>query len=82
MTRRMDECMQCLFPFLSDILIFLLAARNYVDKAASIDSNLTYASSDTFILRADYTNVLEDSASGRDSVRIKSKKTFKEHIVM
>lgn len=56
--------------------------RNYVDKDTSIKSNLTFASVDTFILRADYRKVFPGSDVGRDSVRIKSNKTYKRHVAV
>ena len=56
--------------------------RNYVDQATSIKQNLTYASQDTFILRTDFQSVLNPNGTGRDSVRIRSKKTFSTHVAM
>ncbi|KAF8646280.1 hypothetical protein AX16_007289 [Volvariella volvacea WC 439] len=55
---------------------------NYVDRATAIARNLTYASGDTFILRADSTSVLSPSGPGRNSVRIRSNKTFRTHVAV
>ncbi|KAF8911769.1 laminarinase [Mucidula mucida] len=49
---------------------------NYVDAATSAAQNLTYASSNSFIMRADHTSVLSASGPGRNSVRLKSNKAF------
>ena len=53
-----------------------------MDQGTSRDLNLTYASSDTFIMRADYKNHLDPSGPGRNSVRIKSQKTFTKHVAV
>jgi len=55
---------------------------NYVDQATSIKQNLTFASDDTFILRTDFHNVLKPDGPGRNSVRIRSKKTFTTHVAI
>ncbi|KJA15430.1 glycoside hydrolase family 16 protein [Hypholoma sublateritium FD-334 SS-4] len=52
---------------------------NYVDQTTSKSQNLTYASSDTFIMRPDFTTVLSASGPGRNSVRIKSVATYTTH---
>ncbi|KAF8217156.1 glycoside hydrolase family 16 protein [Mycena galopus ATCC 62051] len=53
---------------------------NYVDKATAQSLNLTYASDDTFILRADFKTVISDSsATGRDSVRIRTNNAYTTH---
>ncbi|KAG8909551.1 hypothetical protein FRC00_009893 [Tulasnella sp. 408] len=49
---------------------------NYVNQATALAQNLTYTSSDTLILRADYKTVLSSSGPGRNSVRIQSKKAY------
>ncbi|KAF8193714.1 laminarinase [Pholiota molesta] len=51
----------------------------YVDQATSISQNLTFASSDSFILRTDFKTVLSASGPGRNSVRMKSSKTYTTH---
>ena len=56
--------------------------RNYVDQATSIKENLTFASQDAFILRTDFKTVLSSTGPGRNSVRIRSKKTFTTHVAM
>ncbi|KAF9035192.1 endo-1,3(4)-beta-glucanase [Panaeolus papilionaceus] len=55
---------------------------NYVDQNTSRNQNLTYASGNTFILRADYRNTLNPSGPGRNSVRIRSKKTYTTHVAV
>lgn len=54
----------------------------YVDKPTSIHQNLTYATSDTFILRTDFKTVLDPNGPGRNSVRIRSKKTYTSHVAV
>ena len=53
-----------------------------MDQGTSQNLNLTYASADTFILRADYKTHLDPSGPGRNSVRIKSQKTFTQHVAV
>jgi len=53
---------------------------NYVDQATSRSQNLTYASSNSFVLRTDSTTVLNSWGPGRNSVRIRSKKTYTTHV--
>ncbi|KAF9035191.1 endo-1,3(4)-beta-glucanase-like protein [Panaeolus papilionaceus] len=55
---------------------------NYVTQTTSIAHNLTYATHDTFILRTDYKTVLDPQGPGRESVRIITKKSFTQHIVI
>ena len=49
---------------------------SYTDQAFAVAKNLTYTSSDTFIIRADYKTVLSPSGPGRNSVRVQSKKKY------
>ncbi|KAG8982997.1 hypothetical protein FRB94_008174 [Tulasnella sp. JGI-2019a] len=49
---------------------------NYTDQAFALAKNLTFVSSDTLIMRADYTTVLSASGPGRNSVRIQSNKQY------
>lgn len=56
--------------------------RNYVDQDTSVDLGLTSASYDSFILRADSTTVLDPSGPGRNSVRIQSRSTYSNHVVV
>ncbi|KAG8735619.1 hypothetical protein FRC10_010352 [Ceratobasidium sp. 414] len=53
---------------------------NYVNQATAQSLNLTYASSNTFIMRADYKTTLSASGPGRNSVRIQSKKQYSTHL--
>ncbi|EPQ55426.1 endo-beta-glucanase [Gloeophyllum trabeum ATCC 11539] len=55
---------------------------NYVDQATALSKNLTFTSADSLIMRADDTTVLTASGSGRDSVRIKSVKTYTTHVAV
>lgn len=55
---------------------------NYVDKTVSQSLNLTFASSNTFILRGDSKTVLSANGAGRNSVRIQSKKTYRTHVAV
>ncbi len=78
----MAVCTYLLAQLFLFTLLRLLQYRNYVDGAAAASQNLTYASDDTFILRADYTNVLDPAGAGRDSVRIQSNKQYGSNTVM
>ncbi|EPQ56434.1 laminarinase [Gloeophyllum trabeum ATCC 11539] len=55
---------------------------NYVDQATAQADNLTYASGDTFILRADYTTTLSASGPGRNSVRLQSNAQYSTHVAV
>jgi hypothetical protein len=54
-----------------------MSARNYTDLRTSLALNLTYARGDTFVMRADHKTVLDPKGPGRNSVRIRSNKTYK-----
>lgn len=68
--------------FLVFLFISHLFLRNYVDQDTAISENLTFASDDTFILRADFTTTLNASGPGRDSVRIRSNKAYTTHVAV
>ncbi|QRV90795.1 glycoside hydrolase family 16 protein [Ceratobasidium sp. AG-Ba] len=53
---------------------------NYVDASTAQRLNLTYASSNSLILRSDYTTTLSSGGAGRNSVRIRSNKQWKTHV--
>ncbi|KAF8556871.1 2 beta-glucanase [Imleria badia] len=55
---------------------------NYVDQQTALDLNLTYATSNTFIMRADHTNALDPNGPGRDSVRIRTKNQYTTHVAV
>lgn len=55
---------------------------NYVNVNYAVAHNLTYASSNTFIMRADSTTKLAANGVGRNSVRIKSKATYTTHVAV
>ncbi|KAJ3534323.1 hypothetical protein NMY22_g6974 [Coprinellus aureogranulatus] len=54
----------------------------YVDQNTSRNQNLTYASSNSFVLRTDFKTTLGSGGSGRPSVRIRSKKTYTTHVAV
>ncbi|KAH7910214.1 glycoside hydrolase family 16 protein [Hygrophoropsis aurantiaca] len=54
----------------------------YVDMATAQRLNLTYATSDTFIMRADDTTVIASGGAGRKSVRIQSNNAYTTHVVV
>ncbi|WWC99412.1 hypothetical protein V866_006315 [Kwoniella sp. B9012] len=55
---------------------------NYVNQETAISRNLSYVNGGNFIMRADSTNVVDPSARGRDSVRIHSKDTYTDGILI
>ncbi|KAJ7668207.1 glycoside hydrolase family 16 protein [Mycena rosella] len=55
---------------------------NYVDQATATSTNLTFASGDKFVLRADDTTVLDPSSAGRNSVRLQSKNAYSTHVAV
>ena len=59
-----------------------LLSRNYVDRNTALAQNLTYASGDRFILRADHTTVLNPAGPGRNSIRMKSNKLYTTHVTV
>ena len=56
--------------------------RNYVTKSVAMSKGLVSVSGNNFTLRADDTTVPSSSASGRDSVRIQSKKSYNTHVTV
>ena len=56
--------------------------RNYVDEATAQSLNLTYATSNTFIMRADDTTVLTSTGPGRNSVRIRTNNQYTTHVAV
>ncbi|KAF9066759.1 2 beta-glucanase [Rhodocollybia butyracea] len=55
---------------------------NYVNAATAASQNLTYASGNHFVLRADYHSVLNPSGPGRNSVRIQSNKQYETSVMI
>ncbi|KAK8861768.1 hypothetical protein IAR55_002591 [Kwoniella newhampshirensis] len=55
---------------------------NYVDLDTARSNNLSFASDNAFVMRADSTNVVPSSARGRDSVRIHSRETFSDGVLV
>lgn len=54
----------------------------YIDQQVAQQYNLTYATDDAFILRADYSTYLEPSDPGRRSFRIVSNRQLTTSVVM
>ncbi|KIY72517.1 glycoside hydrolase family 16 protein [Cylindrobasidium torrendii FP15055 ss-10] len=48
----------------------------YVDKATALAKNLTYASGNSVIIRADSTTYLDPAGAGRATIRLKSNRDF------
>lgn len=55
---------------------------NYVDQPTAIGANLTYTSSDKFVMRGDSTNIVQPGAAGRNSVRITSVNSYTDSIMV
>ncbi|OBZ70659.1 putative glycosidase C21B10.07 [Grifola frondosa] len=55
---------------------------NYIDQGTAIRQNLSYATDDKFVMRADDYSVVSQSARGRNSVRISSYKAYDESIIV
>ncbi|KAF9445875.1 glycoside hydrolase family 16 protein [Macrolepiota fuliginosa MF-IS2] len=55
---------------------------NYVDQATAMAQNLTFAGHTSSIIRADFKTVLDPNGPGRNSVRIRSKKTYTTHVAV
>ncbi|OCH91949.1 endo-1,3(4)-beta-glucanase-like protein [Obba rivulosa] len=57
-------------------------AVEYTTQSAALAANLSYAYGDTFVMRVDDTTTLSASATGRQSVRIKSNEQYTTHAVV
>jgi len=55
---------------------------NYLSQADAVAKNLTFASGNTFIMKADSTTTLDPSGPGRNSVRIQSNAQFSTHVLI
>ncbi|RXW11593.1 hypothetical protein EST38_g14263 [Candolleomyces aberdarensis] len=67
----------------SDSSTVVFGTWNYIDGATAKSKNLTFGAGDTFILRPDSSTVLRADGPGRDdSVRLRSKKNYKEHVAV
>ncbi|RXW14481.1 hypothetical protein EST38_g11372 [Candolleomyces aberdarensis] len=66
----------------SDSSTVVFGTWNYVDGATAKSKNLTFGAGDTFILRPDSSTVLRADGPGRDSVRLRSKNNYKEHVAV
>ncbi|OJT14334.1 hypothetical protein TRAPUB_9125 [Trametes pubescens] len=53
---------------------------NYVDQPTALAQNLSFATDNTFIMRADSFSVVDPSAPGRNSVRIQSNNQYTTHV--
>ncbi len=69
----------CLVP---RMLIFKTLYRTYVTEETAVALNLTYASGDTLIMRADDTTILDPDGPGRNSVRIMSVNNYTTHVAV
>ncbi|EJT98107.1 hypothetical protein DACRYDRAFT_91125 [Dacryopinax primogenitus] len=67
---------QFLSRFTCKRLLTRLTVASTTSQATALANNLTYASGNTFIMRADYTTTLTSSGPGRNSVRIQSNNTY------
>jgi hypothetical protein len=59
-----------------------MPCRTYVNEATARSQNLTFASDNTFIMRADARTVLSASGPGRNSVRLRSKNVYTTHVAV
>jgi len=55
---------------------------NYVDATTAAENNLTYASGNHFVLRADSGSVLNPNGPGRNSVRIQSNEQYMTSVMV
>ncbi|THU77007.1 endo-beta-glucanase, partial [Dendrothele bispora CBS 962.96] len=55
---------------------------NYVSQSTAQSQNLTYASSDHFVLRADFKNTLDPNGPGRNSVRLQSNQQYETAVMI
>ena len=53
-----------------------------MDSTTAMQQNLTFASSDHFILRADSKTVLSASGPGRNSIRLRSNKQYTTSVMV
>ena len=56
--------------------------RNYVDKSTAQSKNLSFASGNKFVMKADSTTKLSASGPGRNSIRIHSNKQWTTHTLV
>ena len=62
--------------------VYFFIDRNYVDSTTAMQQNLTFASNDHFILRADSKTVLSTSGPGRNSVRLQSNQQYTTSVMV
>ncbi|KAF7980782.1 hypothetical protein HWV62_36845 [Athelia sp. TMB] len=55
---------------------------NYVDQPTALSTNLSFASSDSFVMRADATQIVNATSRGRDSVRITSHAAYNDSVIV
>lgn len=55
---------------------------NYLDQKTAIRDGLSYATLDSFVMRVDDKAVLNATGPGRNSIRIKSKKTWEHGVIV
>ena len=78
----MEECKSIAFRDRLTHIDHAFFSSNYVNQATALAQNLTYASGNTLIMRADSKTTLTATGPGRNSVRIRSRKTYKTHVVV
>lgn len=81
LTLPMAECAD-IYALLTAPVFANLNCSNYVDQATAVAQNLTFASGNTLILRADSKTTLSASGPGRNSVRIHSNKKYTTHVAV
>ena len=57
-------------------------ASQYVDKDTAMSENLTYATDNSFVMRADSKTILNATGPGRKSNRIKSNAQYNTHVAV
>ncbi|CAE6376808.1 unnamed protein product [Rhizoctonia solani] len=55
---------------------------NYVDQSFAQGNNLTFTSDSKFVMRADSVNLVKSGSRGRDSIRISSKKSYEDSVIV
>ncbi|OBZ78872.1 hypothetical protein A0H81_00340 [Grifola frondosa] len=53
---------------------------NYVDQATALATNLSFATADTFITRADSFTTLDPAGPGRSATRLQSNNAYTTHV--
>lgn len=72
----------CSWCTLSRANLFVAFFLSYVDQGTAASNNYTYATPDTFVMRADDQKTVTGNDRGRDSVRIASKKLYNDGVIV